>query len=102
MPTPRKPGAPRKPRKRKPSFDVPEGASETATGWVYRSAEPSSPLPVIDTAPVRPPETVPPPPGIPALTRTIDWVSRPMQIGLVLGLAPLRWIGGSRSSCHRA
>lgn len=103
MPTPRNPGAPRKPRKRKPSFDAPQGASDTATGWVYRSGEPGSALPVIDTAPVRPPETVPMSPAdLSVFARTLDWVSRPMQIGLVLGLAPLRWIGGARPSCPRS
>jgi hypothetical protein len=49
---------------------------------------------------VRPPETVPlSPADRPAFARTLDWVSRPMQIGLVLGLAPLRWLGGFRTSC---
>jgi hypothetical protein len=63
---------------------------------VYRSPEePATALPDIDVALAAPPELVTPPPApvrLSVFTRTMDVVSLPFQIGLVLGLAPLRWI----------
>lgn len=101
------------PRKPKPSFDLPrrspEGAEAGAqpdTAWVYRSAPASTVRrgPDVRRGPSRPAidgDPILTPSHLSGFERTVEWLSFPLQMVLVLGLAAGQVIGESGSDTRR-
>lgn len=86
-----------RPKKPKPSFDVPAASGQPAeTGWVYRSdavATPAPPAPIVSPPPI----ATPAPPIASSLSparyasvvdRVGGWIALPFEIAIMLALVP--------------